>query len=698
VLSRQQAIRSLIHMQANPLNHRKNEMSDLLGGSSGILAAHQPLVVPMLLRLSQFRLNSYVVLVLSKQKGCTLVFKTDPLQNVEVSSTFDSIAVIQSFIQREIEDQLREMFREDLPSIIHRLSQRWVAGQTRVEAPYLRAPVSAPLPRPKSSSVTASRRYGGTSSVSSSRRGRRDEEEPVTAAGMLPRGGVGLHPELHSRHAFGRPGSSPSVFRSRSSAPGSYAPPSSFDPASDKASARSGSKTPLSSDFPTNPQSSLPDIENFDPTYGLRPEGPPTRSSYSGLGKLFETSKGLRELAPERPSLLHDELVADIDEESTYDVPDWEGEHHRVAYEDIDDVDDEVSQQEYVDMETIPAVGGGFITRPRIHQSQSSIDPPPSIPPPQEYDHAIRGTNAPRFPKAQSDRYEGPGRARARRTVAPLHRDRGIGMDASMEGDEQAHNPYFSDIYRRRPSVGSANAELEDENGGTSSRFNMPRRATGSTSRSIPIGSPSSAPRWSSMDRSVSRSPPTGEYFQYGSPSRRQSQFAGSPDDPDHEFGNYIGPNSEFNPRSSRGIILRNQSVSQLTALSRSNQTLSPYTRSFSHFTVRSGPPKPFISNTTPLTSSAKSGPRKATRKRIHRLYGGDNVEARKLNQRDSDAHGVVNERGGNDGDLSLDRLSYSPRPPSEFSDEDVEHYFRTRRPSEVVHSPMRADRHLHSE
>jgi distribution and morphology protein 34 len=558
--------------------------------------------------------------------------------------------------------------------------------------------VPAPFPRTKASSMTASRRHGGSSSVSSSRRRRRDEEEPVSAAGMLPKGGIGLHPDLHPRHAFGRPVSSPSLSRSRSSAPGSYAPPSSFNPPSDKASARSGTKTPLSSDFPANPQSSLPDIENFDPTYGLRPEGPPTRSSYSGLGKLFETSKGLRELAEDRPNLLRDDLVADIDEEGAYDVADWEGEQHRVVYGVTDDVDDEVNHQEYVDLETIPAVGGGFITRPRIYQSQSSIDPrltpAPSNQAPQGHDHAFRGANTTRSSRTQSDGFEGPPRARARRTAVPIHRDRGIGMDPTMEGGEPPYNPYFSDIYRRRSSVGSANAEIDDENGVTSSHFNIPRRTTGST-RSIPIGSPSSPFKWSTADRSISRSPPTGEYFQYGSPSQRQSHFAGSPgDDPDNEFGN-----SEFNTRSSRGIILRNQSVSQLTALSRSNQTLSPYTRSFSHFTVRSGPPKPFISNTTPITSNAKSGPRKATRKRIHRLDGGDNAEVRKPDQHDGDAYGVTNGRDdGNDGDLSLDRLSFSPRPPSEFSDEDVEHYFRTRRPSEVVHSPMRADRHLYTE
>src|ERR1700733_10171286 len=99
-------------------------------GSRGMLAAKHALVVPMLLRLSHFKLSSYVVLVVSKQKGITLVFKTDPLQNVDVNSTFDSIAVIQKYIQKEIEGQLRNMFREDLPAIIHRLSQRWLAAQT----------------------------------------------------------------------------------------------------------------------------------------------------------------------------------------------------------------------------------------------------------------------------------------------------------------------------------------------------------------------------------------------------------------------------------------------------------------------------------------------------------------------------------------------------------------------------------------
>ena len=123
-------------------------------GSRGMLAAKQALVVPMLLRLSNFRLCSYVVLVVSKQKGITLVFKTDPLQNVDINSTFDSIAVIQSFIQREIEGLLRQMFREDLPSIIHRLSQQWV--KAKVESPYLTKPPPRPTaPQPVTLTMSA---------------------------------------------------------------------------------------------------------------------------------------------------------------------------------------------------------------------------------------------------------------------------------------------------------------------------------------------------------------------------------------------------------------------------------------------------------------------------------------------------------------------------------------------------------------
>ncbi|PFH51339.1 hypothetical protein AMATHDRAFT_90291, partial [Amanita thiersii Skay4041] len=153
-------------VQANPLNHKLPDIH-FMTGSQGMLAAKQALVVPMLLRLSHFRLSSYVVLVVSKQKGITLVFKTDPLQNVDINSTFDSIAVIQKFIQREIEGQLRQMFREDLPGIIHRLSQQWV--KSKVEAPYLtkRPPVShRPVGFSFSPGTSPPNEFNGVTSIS----------------------------------------------------------------------------------------------------------------------------------------------------------------------------------------------------------------------------------------------------------------------------------------------------------------------------------------------------------------------------------------------------------------------------------------------------------------------------------------------------------------------------------------------------
>ncbi|KDN38461.1 hypothetical protein K437DRAFT_259411 [Tilletiaria anomala UBC 951] len=100
----------------------------------GILFAATPLIVPMKLRLSHLRLRAIIVLIVSKAKGITLVFKNDPLESVNVSSTFDSVGVIAKYLQQEIEGQLREMFREDLPSIIHRLSQKWLLAGSMTSA------------------------------------------------------------------------------------------------------------------------------------------------------------------------------------------------------------------------------------------------------------------------------------------------------------------------------------------------------------------------------------------------------------------------------------------------------------------------------------------------------------------------------------------------------------------------------------
>ncbi|KAF9947069.1 ERMES complex subunit [Mortierella alpina] len=110
-------------VQANPMNVKKTDNPSYT--RRGILAADQPLVVPMLLRISDFKLRGIIVLVVDQIKGITLVFKNDPLESVLVSSTFDSITPIQRFLQSEIEKQLRNLFQEDLPSAIHNLSQQF---------------------------------------------------------------------------------------------------------------------------------------------------------------------------------------------------------------------------------------------------------------------------------------------------------------------------------------------------------------------------------------------------------------------------------------------------------------------------------------------------------------------------------------------------------------------------------------------
>ncbi|KAJ1799541.1 ERMES complex subunit [Coemansia sp. RSA 2399] len=107
-------------VQANPLRLPTSELPSM--PSVGVVAAAQPLVVPMLLRISGLKLHGIIVLAVSKQDGITLVFRSDPLVSVEVHSTFDSVPSVRSMLQREIEATLRSLFQEDLPVIVHEMS------------------------------------------------------------------------------------------------------------------------------------------------------------------------------------------------------------------------------------------------------------------------------------------------------------------------------------------------------------------------------------------------------------------------------------------------------------------------------------------------------------------------------------------------------------------------------------------------
>ncbi|ROT38324.1 hypothetical protein SODALDRAFT_278306 [Sodiomyces alkalinus F11] len=115
-------------VQANPLNTYLYSKPAFT--SPQPLAAASGLTIPLSITLSDIKLSAFIILVFSRQKGLTLVFRNDPLESLKVSSTFDSIQFVRDYLQRTIEAQLRTLMMEELPAIIHRLSLRlWCPDQ-----------------------------------------------------------------------------------------------------------------------------------------------------------------------------------------------------------------------------------------------------------------------------------------------------------------------------------------------------------------------------------------------------------------------------------------------------------------------------------------------------------------------------------------------------------------------------------------
>ncbi|VEU21615.1 DEKNAAC102665 [Brettanomyces naardenensis] len=83
--------------------------------------------IPLNLTLGSIKMSSIIVVVFSVTKGLTLVFKNDPLESIEVSSTFDKIKPIARFLQEKIETQIGELFREFLPSMLYKFSLEYTS-------------------------------------------------------------------------------------------------------------------------------------------------------------------------------------------------------------------------------------------------------------------------------------------------------------------------------------------------------------------------------------------------------------------------------------------------------------------------------------------------------------------------------------------------------------------------------------------
>ena len=118
-------------VQANPLNTYLQTRPFYTAPRP--LAAAAPLTIPLQITLSDFQLSAIIILVFSKQKGLTIVFRNDPLESLKVSSTFDSIPFVANYLQTVIEAQLRTLFMDELPAIIHRMSLRLWVPEYRAE-------------------------------------------------------------------------------------------------------------------------------------------------------------------------------------------------------------------------------------------------------------------------------------------------------------------------------------------------------------------------------------------------------------------------------------------------------------------------------------------------------------------------------------------------------------------------------------
>jgi distribution and morphology protein 34 len=117
-------------IQANLLNIYEKSTQEL-GGDFALpkfKLSSQPFSMPLFVNLSNIRLSGIIIVVFSKTKGLTLVFKNDPLEGIKVSSSFDNVQVIEKFLQQKIEHQIRDLFRDILPSVLHKVSQKWTTA------------------------------------------------------------------------------------------------------------------------------------------------------------------------------------------------------------------------------------------------------------------------------------------------------------------------------------------------------------------------------------------------------------------------------------------------------------------------------------------------------------------------------------------------------------------------------------------
>lgn len=117
-------------VQANPLTiyQENSNACDAAFVTPNFLLASDLFALPLDLKLSDIRILGIGIIVFLRSKGLTLVFRNDPLDSIKVTSTFDTVQVLAKFLQNQIETQVRDLFRETLPTLIHRLSLKYLSS------------------------------------------------------------------------------------------------------------------------------------------------------------------------------------------------------------------------------------------------------------------------------------------------------------------------------------------------------------------------------------------------------------------------------------------------------------------------------------------------------------------------------------------------------------------------------------------
>ncbi|RCK56679.1 Mitochondrial distribution and morphology protein 34 [Candida viswanathii] len=180
-------------VQCNPLNNYfQSSLEDEIDNQErhqfitpNFLLSKEKFLVPLDLQLSDIKINGIASVVFSKSRGATVVFKNDPLEGIKVNSTFDNFEMLSSFLQKQIEKNLSELFRETMPSVINKLSIKLLDIESVASAAAEAKANAQRTDSSSSASASASESTTSSSSAPPSAMGNNSLEEEISRRNLL---------------------------------------------------------------------------------------------------------------------------------------------------------------------------------------------------------------------------------------------------------------------------------------------------------------------------------------------------------------------------------------------------------------------------------------------------------------------------------------------------------------------------------